>query len=129
MPRCPSGAYFTASTAARASSAVLTWGTCTPHAPRSRNGAMNLRPVPDRAHDGRHTRELGGGDTGLGGVDRDRAVLVVEQDPVEPEMAEHLHHGRRGKGAHDAEGRFPGVEPLLQRILAHARRVYPAMNE
>src|SRR6267142_1476872 len=40
MPRWPSGAYFTASTAARASSAVLTWGTCTPQAPRSRNGAM-----------------------------------------------------------------------------------------
>src|SRR3989442_97831 len=40
MHRCPPGPYFTASTAARASSAVLTWGTCTPHAPRSRNGAM-----------------------------------------------------------------------------------------
>src|SRR6266850_434239 len=40
MPRWPSGPYFTASTAARASSAVLTWGTCTPQAPRSRNGAM-----------------------------------------------------------------------------------------
>src|SRR5262250_449371 len=40
MPRCPSGPYFTASTAARASAAVLTWGTWTPQAPRSRNGAM-----------------------------------------------------------------------------------------
>src|SRR5262245_33565006 len=36
----PSGPYFTASTAARASSAVLTWGTFTPQAPRSRNGAI-----------------------------------------------------------------------------------------
>src|SRR5258706_114003 len=40
MPRWPSGAYFAASTAARASSAVLTCGTWTPQAPRSRNGAM-----------------------------------------------------------------------------------------
>src|SRR5438128_6903742 len=48
-------------------------------------------------------------------------MLVVEQDPVEPEVAQHLHHGRRGEGAHDAEGRLPGVEPLLERVLTHDR--------
>jgi hypothetical protein len=32
---------------------------------------------------------------------------------VEPEMAEHLHQRRRGEGAHDAQGRFAVVEPLL----------------
>jgi len=66
-------------------------------APRSRNGAIDLGLVADRAHDRRHAGELGGGDTRVGGVDRDGAVLVVEQDPVEPEMAQHLDHGGDGK--------------------------------
>jgi hypothetical protein len=52
-------------------------------------------------------------------------VLVVEQDPVEPEVAQHLHHGGRGKGAHDAEGRLSRVEPLLEGVLTHDRRSIP----
>jgi hypothetical protein len=36
-------------------------------------------------------------------------------------VTEHLHHGRRGESAHDAEGSLPGVEPLLERVLAHDR--------
>jgi hypothetical protein len=53
-------------------------------------------------------------------LNRDGAVLVVEQDPVEAEVAQHLDHGGRGEGAHDAEGSLPGVEPLLERVLTHA---------
>jgi hypothetical protein len=62
-------------------------------------------------------------DARLGGVDGDGAVLVVEQDPVEPEVAQHLHDGRRGEGAHDAEGSLPGVQLLLERVLTHDREV------
>src|SRR5262245_38929000 len=76
----------------------------------------DFRLVPDRAHDGRHSAQLSGGDARLGVVDCDGAMLVVEQDPVEAKVTEHLDHGRRGEGAHDAKGSFPGVEPLLKRV-------------
>src|SRR5205814_2848366 len=54
----------------------------------------NLGLVPDGTHDRRDAAQLRGRDAGFGRVDRDRAVLVVEQDPVEPEVAQHLDHGR-----------------------------------
>src|SRR5262249_699790 len=91
-----------------------------PGAPIQERGD-NFGLVPDRAHDRRYAAQLGGGDARLGVVDRDGARFVCEQDPVEAEVSEHLHHARRGEGAHDAERSLPGVEALLERVFAHDR--------
>src|SRR4030095_3540495 len=119
MPRWPSGAYFTASTAARASSAVLTWGTCTPHAPRSRNGAMISGLFPTG-------RTMGAMPVSSAAAIQASAVSTVMEPcslsrriPSDPRWPRHLDHRWRGEGAHDAEGGFPVVEPLLEGVLAH----------
>src|SRR6266581_636145 len=103
MPRCPSGPYFTASTAARASSAVLTWGTCTPQAPRSRNGAMISGLFPTG-------RTIGAMPVDSAATMQASAVSTVTEPCSlssriqSPEVAQYLHHAERGEGAHDAEG-------------------------
>src|SRR4029450_11513828 len=67
----------------------------------------------------RQPGELGSGAARLGSVHRDGAVLVVEQDPVEAEVAEHLHHRRRRESTHEADRRFAGVGAWVERVLAH----------
>src|SRR5262249_33793351 len=46
----------------------------------------NLWLVPHWTHDRRHAGQLGNGDAALGSVHGDGAVLVIQQNPIEPQV-------------------------------------------
>src|SRR6185436_16239992 len=73
-----------------------------------------------RPDDGRDAGELGGADHVLRRVDGDRAVLIVDQHPVESHVAQHLHDGRRRKRDHDAERGLAVPQLLLERVRPHS---------
>ncbi|MDA8109049.1 MAG: hypothetical protein M0015_10525 [Betaproteobacteria bacterium] len=56
---------------------------------------------------------------------RERAVLAVEQHPVEAERTEHLDELRRGDHHRDAERRLACAQLALHRIVLHPRLLVP----
>ena len=90
----------------------------TPSSP-VQEGSNNFRFVAYRADDGGDARQLGRPDHVFGVVHRDGAVLIVDQDPVESQVAQHLHNRRRWEGNHHPKDGVPGFQLLFEGVLLH----------
>src|SRR5204862_1568487 len=74
--------------------------------------AHGSRDRGDAARLGRHRHELDA-------LQRERAVLAIEQHPVEARGGDHLDDLRRGDHHGDAEGRLARGELFLHQVLFH----------